>query len=210
MTEKKEKMYFDIVARYHFHDARWFMIIGFAPMIVGAVGMIGSSVSYFGLSFDIGSFFGFGPFILTESMIMIPVIFIISMLFFAGGLEWYVLCRHCPCYEYSGKEHGNENRFYCLANWASPKWFKYKPGKISRGGQFTFLFFSGFFVLAPIFYLIDRWEFVIIQLVLAITFFATLRQWGCSHCPNFGCILNTVPEENRKKFLEAMEQGKIY
>ncbi len=210
MAEQKDKMYFDIVARYHFHDARWFMIIGFAPMIVGAVGMIGSSVSYFGLSFDIGSFFGLGSFVLTESMIMIPVIFIISMLFFAGGLEWYVLCRHCPCYEHSGKEHGNENRFYCLANWASPKWFKYKPGKISRAGQFTFLFFAGFFVLAPIFYLIDRWEFVIIQLVVAFTFFTTLRQWGCSHCPNFGCVLNTVPEENRKKFLEAMERGEIY
>lgn len=210
MTEKKERMYFDVVARYHFHDARWFMVIGFAPIIVGAIGMIESPISYFGLSFDIGPFFGLGPFVLTESMIMIPVFFIISMLFFVGGLEWYVLCRHCPCYEHSGKEHGNENRFYCLANWASPKWFKYKPGKISKAGQATFLFFALFYTLVPIFYLLYRWEFVLIQIVMAVLFFTTIRHWTCSHCPNFGCVLNTVPEENRAKFLEAMERGEIY
>jgi hypothetical protein len=210
MSEEKQNVCCDVVTRYHFHDARWFAIIGFAPLIVGAVGMIGSTVSYFGLSFDIGTFVGLSPFILTESMLMIPIIFIVSMLFFAGGLEWYVLCRHCPCYEYSGKDHNNEKRFYCLGNWGSPKIFKYKPGRISRGGQATFLFFSGFYVLSPIFYLIDRWELVIIQLVMAITFFVTLHHWECSHCPNFGCILNAVPEENKKKFLEAMERGEIY
>ena len=210
MDESKDRVYDGVLARYHFHDARWFMILGFAPMIVGAVGMVNSSVSYFGLSFDIGSFFGLAPFVLTESMLMIPVIFIISMLFFAGGLEWYVLCRHCPCYEYSGREHGNENRFYCLGNWGSPKLFKYRPGNISRAGQATFLFFSSFYVLAPIFYLIDRWEFVAIQLVVAISFFATLHHWACSQCPNFGCILNSVPEESRKRFLEAIDRGEIY
>jgi hypothetical protein len=210
MSEEKQNVCCDVVTRYHFHDARWFAIIGFAPLIVGAVGMIGSTVSYFGLSFDIGTFFGLSPFVLTESMLMIPIIFIASMIFFAGGLEWYVLCRHCPCYEYSGKDHNNENRFYCLGNWGSPKIFKYKPGHISRGGQATFVFFSGFYVLSPIFYLIDRWELVIIQLVIAITFFVTLHHWGCSHCPNFGCILNAVPEEKRKKFLEAMERSEIY
>jgi len=166
--------------------------------------MIGSSVSYFGLSFDIGTFLGLSPFILTESMLMIPVIFIISMLFFAGGLEWYVLCRHCPCYEYSGKEHGKENRFYCLGNWGSPKLFKYKPGHISRVEQAIFLIFVAFYALSPIFYLIDRWEF------FALVFFVTLRHWGCSRCPNFGCVLNTVPEEKRMKFLEALEKGEIY
>ncbi len=210
MNENKERTYCGVVARYHFHDVRWFGIFGFAPMIVGIVGMIGSSVSYFGLSFDIGTFLGLSPFILTESILMIPVIFIISMLFFAGGLEWYVLCRHCPCYEYSGKEHGKENRFYCLGNWGSPKLFKYKPGHISRGGQAFFLIFVAFYILSPAFYLIDRWEFFVIQLVMALVFFVTLRQWGCSQCPNFGCVLNTVTEEKRVKFLEALEKGEIY
>jgi hypothetical protein len=210
MGEERQRIYYGVLARYHSHDARWFALFGFAPMIVGAIGMIGSSVTYFGLSFDIGSFFGLGPFVLTESMLMIPVIFIISMLFFAGGLEWYVLCRHCPCYEYSGKEHGNENRFYCLGNWGSPKLFKHKPGPISRGGQAVFILFSSFYVLSPIFYLVDRWEFVAIQLVMAISFFATLRHWACSQCPNFGCILNTVPDENRNQFLEAIARGEVY
>jgi len=206
MSDNKEKMHVGVVMRYHFHDMRWFAILGFAPLIVGTIGMVGSSVSYFGLSFDIGTFLGLSSFTLTESMLMIPIIFVLSMLFFAGGLEWYVLCRHCPCYEYSGRDHGNENRFYCLGNWGSPKLFKYKPGHISRGGQATFVFFSGFYVLSPIFYLIDRWELVIIQLVMVITFFVTLHHWACSHCPNFGCILNAVTEEDRKKFLKAMDR----
>lgn len=210
MSEAKQKMFQRIVARYDFHDARWFAVFGFTPIIVGALGMVGSTVSYFGLSFDIGTFLGLGPFVLTESMIMIPVIFIASMLFFVGGLEWYVLCRHCPCYEYSGKDHGKENRFYCIGNWGSPKIFKYRPGRVSRGGQATFLFFSGFYVLSPIFYLIDRWELAIIQVVVAISFFVTLHHWVCSHCPNFGCILNSVPEEDRQEFLEAIERGEIY
>jgi hypothetical protein len=210
MNVEKQKICYDIIARYNFHDMRWFAILGFAPMIVGAVGMVGSTVSYFGLSFDIGTFLGFSPFVLTESMLMIPIIFIASMLFFAGGLEWYVLCRHCPCYEFSGKDHGNENRFYCLGNWGSPKIFKYKPGHISRTGQVTFVFFSCFYVLSPIFYLFDRWELVIIQIIMAITFFVTLHHWACSHCPNFGCILNAVPQDDREKFLQAIERGEIY
>ncbi len=141
---------------------------------------------------------------------MLILYFIISMLFFAGGLEWYVLCRHCPCYEFSGGEHGNQNRFYCLGNWGSPKLFKDKPGQISRIGQATFLGFTSFFLLFPIVYFVDRWEFVLFQLVMAISFIVTLRHWGCSQCPNFGCILNCVDEKRKKQFLEDLEAGKIY
>jgi hypothetical protein len=210
MTEKKQKVFHGIVARYHFHDARWFAVIGFAPFIIAIAGMVTSSVSYLGWSFDIGAFLGFGSFVLTEPMMMLPLYFIISMLFFAGGIEWYVLCRHCPCYEHSGREHGKENRFYCLANWGSPKIFKYKPRHISRGGQATFLGFTGFFLLFPILYFLDRWEFVLFQLVFAFSFLVTLRHWGCSQCPNFGCILNCVPEDQRGKFLEACAKGEVY
>ena len=210
MNNEKQKVYHDVVARYNNHDARWFATIGFAPYIIAFAGMVTSSISYFGWSFDIGSFFGLGSFVLTEGMIMLIVYFIISMGFFAGGLEWYVLCRHCPCYEYSGEEHGKENRFYCLANWGSPKLFKFKPGGISRLGQATFLIFTAFFLLFPILYFLDRWEFVLFQLVMAVFFIVTLRHWGCSQCPNFSCILNCVPKEKREKFLKAVEAGEVY
>lgn len=210
MTREKKKSYFGIVARYHWHDTRWFATIGFAPFIIAFAGMVTSSISYFGWSFNIGSFLGLGSFVLTESMLMFPVYFIISMLFFAGGIEWYVLCRHCPCYEHSGKEHGNENRFYCLGNWGSPKLFKYKPGHISRAGQAIFLGFTSFFLLFPILYFLDRWEFVLFQLVMAVSFIVTLRHWSCSQCPNFGCILNSVPEDKKEQFLKALESGEIY
>jgi hypothetical protein len=199
-----------VTARYSSRDARWFAGAGFAPMIVGAIGMIGSGVSYFGWAFDIGSFFGAGTFILTESVLMIPLYFFISMLFFAGGVEWYVLCRHCPCYEHSGKEHGNENRFYCLANWGSPRIFECKPGPISRLGQATFLVWTGFYLLFPVVYLVDRWEFVIIQLVMTAVFVLSLRHWVCSQCPNFWCVLNCVDEKSRRRFLEAVERGEVY
>jgi hypothetical protein len=84
MTEEKQKVYHGIFARYHFHDARWFAVIGFAPYVVAFAGMITSSVSYFGWSFDIGSFLGLGPFVLTEAMLMFPVYLIITMLFRRG------------------------------------------------------------------------------------------------------------------------------
>ena len=210
MSELERRKCHDVVAQYHWHDARWFATIGFAPFIIAFAGMVTTSVSYLGWSLDIGSVLGMEPFVLTEGMLMFPVYLIISMLFFAGGIEWYVLCRHCPCYEHSGKPHGKEGRFYCLANWGSPKIFKYKPGHISRVGQATFLLFVSFFLLFPIMYFIDRWEFVLFQLMFALIFALTLRHFGCSQCPNFGCILNCVDEDNRQKFLEDLKEGKIY
>ena len=210
MNEDRQKIFHGVVARYHWHDARWFAAIGFAPYFVAFAGMVTSSISYFGWSFDIGSLLGLGTFELNEGTLMFVVYFIITMVFFAGGLEWYVLCRHCPCYEHSGNEHGREDRFYCLANWGSPKLFKYKPGHISRAAQATFLGFTSFFLLFPIFYYLDRWEFVLFQIVMAISFIVTIRHWTCSHCPNFGCILNCVPEEKKEKFLELLKEGAIY
>lgn len=202
--------YDGVTVRYTVHDMRWFAALGFVPFIVGASGMIFSSVSYFGINYDIGAVLGLGSFVLTESMIMVAVFFLFGMLFFAGGIEWYVLCRHCPCYGYSGKAHGTEGRFYCLANWGSPKLFKYKPGRINRGEQLVFLIWSSLFYALPILYLVDRLELVIVQIIVIVAFFLTLRHWCCSTCPNFGCILNCVPAENKFEFLEALESGQVY
>ena len=210
MSEVKQKTFGGVVARYHWHDARWFATIGFAPYFIAFAGMVTSNVSYFGWSFDIGSLLGLGPFILNEGFLMFILYFAVTMLFFAGGLEWYVLCRHCPCYEFSGVEHGNKNRFYCLGNWGSPKLFKHKPGHISRPAQATFLGFTSFFLLFPIAYFITRWEFVLVQLAMAVSFVATLRHWACSQCPNFGCVLNCADEDSKRQFLEDLKSGKIY
>ncbi|MDF1539213.1 MAG: hypothetical protein P1Q69_09965 [Candidatus Thorarchaeota archaeon] len=207
----KQPIYCGIHARYDGKQARWFAIMSFTAMIVGYVGLWGSSISYLGLSFDIGIFFGLDSFILTESMLMIPIHFIIAMLFFAGGLEWYVLCRHCPCYEHSGLEHGNEKRFYCLANWGSPKLFKYDPTPVSRFGQAVFLIWGiGFAFLFPVIYLFDRFEWLFVFVLVVGSFLMTLRHFHCSTCPNFGCPLNSVPKEKREEFLEKMKSGEIY
>jgi hypothetical protein len=207
---KKQAVYCGIHARYSSRDARWFGTISFSIMIIGYIGMAGSSISYFGLSFDIGGFFGLGSFVLSESMIMIPILFLVSMLFF-GFVEWYVLCRHCPCYEYSGREHGNEDRFYCLANWGSPKIFKYDPTPVSTTGRIVFLVWGiGIAFMTPLFYLWDRIPWLVAYLLATVAFLATLRHWGCSSCPNFGCALNCVPEENRKEFQKKLEAGEIY
>ena len=208
--EEPQRVFFGIVADYGWHDARWFAFFGFAPMLVGAIGMISSGISYLGWSIDTGIQFGTGSLILSESVLMIPVYFAVSMLFFAGGVEWFVLCRHCPCYEHSGARHGNEKKFYCLGNWGSPKLYKYKPGHISRAGQAVFLLWVGFYLFFPILYMLYRWDLVVIQIVVAASFFLTIRHWACSHCPNFGCILNCVPEENKQRFLQAVENGEIY
>ena len=202
--EEKQIIYHGVKARYSWGDTRHFALMGFAPTIVGAVGMITSEISYFGLSFTIGSF------TLTEGMIMIPVFFLFAMLFYAGGVEWYVLCRHCPCYEYSGKEHGNEGRFYCLANWGSPKPFNYKPGHISRGGQLVFLVWTALNMFLPVLYFWNRLDYIFMQVVIVAVLLGTLRHYACSTCPNFGCILNTVQEEKREKFLAAVAAGEVY
>ena len=206
----RQKVYCGIVARYSGRDARWFAVMGWIPFLTAILGMMQSNISYFGFTFDIGAAFGLGSFVLSESILMIPVYFIISMIFFAGGVEWYVLCRHCPCYEYSGKEHGNEGRFYCLANWASPKLFKYDPSPVSTAGRIVFVAWVAFAYLAPILYFWNRLDWVIVQLAVVVGFMITLRQWCCSACPNFGCILNTVPEEKREEFLKLLESGEIY
>ena len=210
VTEEKQMVYCGIHARYSSKDVRWFGIMSFSVMIMAYIGMAGSSISYLGLSFDIGAFLGLGSFVLTESMIMIPVIFLVSMVFF-GFFEWYVLCRHCPCYEYSGKEHGNENRFYCLANWGSPKLFRYDPTPVSTVGRIVFLVWGiGIAFLSPLLYLWDRIPWLISYLLMTVAFFTTLRHWGCSSCPNFGCALNCVPEEKRVEFQKLFDAGEIY
>lgn len=199
-----------IHARYHSKDARWFAIVSLATMLISYIGMINSSIRYFGFSFDIGSFLSLPSIIVSESMIMIPLHFFIAMIFFAG-VEWYVLCRHCPCYEYSGKEHGNKDKFYCLANWGSPKLFQYEPSSVSMAGRVVFLAWGiGFSFLFQTLYLWDRLDWLVAYLLIAFTFLATLRHWACSSCPNFGCALNCVPEDNREGFLKEMESGRIY
>ncbi|UCE10859.1 MAG: hypothetical protein JSW61_02730 [Candidatus Thorarchaeota archaeon] len=211
IATETQTVYCGIHARYHGRDARWFATISFATMLMAYIAMAGSSISYLGLTFDIGTLIGLGPFVLTESMIMIPIHFLVSMLFFAGGIEWYVLCRHCPCYEHSGKEHGNDKRFYCLANWGSPKLFKYDPSPVSRAGQAIFLIWGiGYAFLFPLIYLWDRLDWLLAYLIVTFAFLATLRHWACSSCPNFGCPLNHVPSENREEFMKKLESGEIY
>jgi hypothetical protein len=207
----KQNIHCGIHARYSSKEARWFATVSFAVMIVAYIAMWGSSISYFGFSFDIGSFLGLDSFLLTESMLMIPLHFLVAMIFFGGGVEWYVLCRHCPCYEHSGKEHGNESRFYCLANWGSPKVFKYEPAPVSRAGQVVFLIWGiGFAFLFPIIYLIDRFGWALAYLLVALAFLHTLRHFYCSTCPMFSCALNCVPEEKKEEFILKLESGDIY
>ena len=208
--EHKQKMYCGIAARYSWSEARWFAVMGFIPFIIGILGMLQSDISYFGLTFDIGTLFGLEPLVLSESVIMIPIYFIVAMIFFAGGIEWYVLCRHCPCYEYSGKEHGNDGRFYCLANWGSPKLFKYDPSPVSTIGRIVFVIWVGFAYLFPVLYFWNRIDWLIVQLLIVVSFMMTLRQWCCSACPNFGCVLNTVPTEKQEEFIKLLESGDIF
>ncbi len=208
--DKRQKVYCGIVARYSGSEARWFAVMGWIPMLIAILGMLQSDIIYFGFTYDLGNALGLGSLVLSESTLMIPVYFVISMIFFAGGIEWYVLCRHCPCYEYSGKEYGKEGRFYCLANWGSPKLFKYDPSPVSTAGRLVFIAWVAFSYLFPIVYFWNRLDWVIVQLLVVGSFVMTLRQWCCSACPNFGCAFNSVPEENRERFMNELKSGAIY
>ncbi|WP_455283871.1 hypothetical protein [[Eubacterium] cellulosolvens] len=197
MTKTDSTFHLGVRLRYDKSDLKWFMLFGWTPLLTGAIFMATSSISYLGLGFMIG------PLAINEGTIMILPLLALSMTFFVG-VEWYVLCRHCPIYQYSGQEHDNEKRFYCVGNWGSPKLFRYKPGKISWIEKVTFILWPTLSFCFPLLYVLDRFELILIQLLIVFVFWFTLNHWLCASCPNFGCILNHVPSDQRREFQETM------
>lgn len=112
-------------------------------------------------------------------------------IFFFEMWEIRILCSHCPYYAEKGRI------LHCIVNYGSLKLWKYHPEPIGRSEKIQLI--VGFIILGgyPFPFLISGNQFLLAGSALwaLVMVFWTLRKYTCSHCVNFSCVLNTVPDE---------------
>ncbi|MDM8536017.1 hypothetical protein QUF70_04620 [Desulfobacterales bacterium HSG17] len=121
---------------------------------------------------------------------------ILYAVIFFGFIEIRVMCSHCPHYAESGKS------LKCWANYGSPKFWKYRPGPMTKVENIIFL---GSFLIIwgyPLIILTVSLQIFLLILYAMTTcgFFVTLKIYMCSQCMNFACPLNSV--EDRSEFFK--------
>jgi len=123
--------------------------------------------------------------------------FMVIFIYFPGW-EIRILCSHCPYYAEKGRV------LHCIANYGSPKVWKYHPEPMSRPEKAQLII--GFITLVgyPFPFLILGRQYILGFLALwgGAIFFWTLRKYTCSKCVNFSCPLNQVPKEVIDEYLE--------
>jgi len=161
-----------LMCRYEARDTLHFFMI-FVPFLITAVGGVIYS--------------GYGWWLLGWLAYMFLFFFV---------WEGRVLCSHCPYWAEPGRV------LRCHANYGVIKFWKYRPGPMSRweGGQF--LIGALLLILYPLVFLILGHEYLLaaIGLVSAISFGYLLRRNTCSRCINFSCPLNDVAPATRQAF----------
>jgi len=109
------------------------------------------------------------------------------------------MCSHCPHYA-----EPKLKSLKCWANYGSYKFWKYKPGPMSKMEKIVFLTGMATVFIFPLFFLFSTKEIFLLLLYLLTlgSFFTTLKNFLCTQCMNFACPLNAVPEETRNKFFK--------
>lgn len=124
------------------------------------------------------------------------VVWIAVCLGFFGALEIRVLCSHCPHYAEEG------STLKCWANHGSPKFFKYRPGPLSKAE--TFWLIAGLVAMwgipVPFFVIGGMWFLLGVYALVTAGFFVTVKMFLCPQCMNFACPANSVPEKARAAF----------
>ncbi|MDO9565674.1 MAG: hypothetical protein Q7J15_02910 [Candidatus Desulfaltia sp.] len=105
------------------------------------------------------------------------------------------LCTHCPHYCEDSK------RLPCLSLWNFKKIFKPRPGPWSLTDKMMLLVLMSIICAFPIYWIFQDKLLLIIYILSVINFVVTLKKYECSRCIYFHCPNNSVPEENRKRFL---------
>jgi hypothetical protein len=133
------------------------------------------------------------------------------MLLFFNVIETWLLCRHCPYYARSGKT------LHCLANHGCLKLWKYNPAPMNGLERNTMRFFFALFFTYPelvqgygLLQMEATWDLaytaymglLIVTAVSSGAAYILLRKYFCSHCVNFSCPLNRVPQETVKRYLD--------
>jgi hypothetical protein len=136
-----------------------------------------------------------------------------------GVFEIRFLCSHCPYYA------ENSRVLHCLANHGSIKWWRYRPGPMSKLERFLMYFLViTIFLVFPMAILGHGIWFLsahyaeyglaallgLVGITAAFLFsslgsYALLRIFYCCRCVNFSCPFNTVPGSLVNAYLERNE-----
>ena len=117
-------------------------------------------------------------------------VWVLFLIVFFTLWEIRILCSHCPFYA------EDANTLHCIANYGSPKVWKYHPEPMSQSEKIQLLIGFGLFGGWNLIWLISAgdWVFAGLHLVLIAGFFTWLTQRVCNQCVNFSCPLNHVPK----------------
>ena len=119
-----------------------------------------------------------------------------SLVFFFGW-EARVLCSHCPMWAEEGRV------LRCHANYGVLKFWKYRPGPMSRSEQVQFIIGALIWLGFPLVLTVLGGEYLwaAAGLVAAISAAYNLRKVSCGRCINLSCPLNAVPKSEADVYL---------
>jgi hypothetical protein len=113
---------------------------------------------------------------------------LVYAIFFFFGWEARILCSHCPYW-------AEESRvLHCHANYGVVKFWKYRPGPMSRAEQVQFTVGVIALVLYPIVFLFLGGQYLLTAIVIVsdVSWGYLLRHNTCVRCINFSCPMNAV------------------
>lgn len=111
-------------------------------------------------------------------------------LFFFFVWEARVLCSHCPMWAEQGRV------LYCHTNNGVIKFWKYRPGPMSRSEKAQFLVGASIWLLFPLVFMLMGQAYFLSLIMLTSTVSAvySISRLSCTRCINFSCPMNAVPK----------------
>ncbi len=112
------------------------------------------------------------------------------LLLFFFGWEARVLCSHCPMWAEEGRV------LRCHANYGVIKFWKYRPGPMSKAEQWQFIagVLIGMGYPLALMLLGKQWPWAVAGLAALTSGAYNLRKISCSRCIHFSCPANAVPK----------------
>ena len=119
-------------------------------------------------------------------------------IFFFFGWEGRVLCSHCPYWAEPSRV------LHCHANYGVIKFWKYRPGPMSRSEKIQFAAGALALIFYPVVFLFLGRQFLLaaIAIVAGVSWAYLLRRNVCVRCINFSCPMNAVPRELVNAYLQ--------
>jgi hypothetical protein len=162
-----------LMCHYDARDSVKFLMVALPFMVIASIGAIQA---------------GYGWYLL---------LWLAYCLFFFFGWEARVLCSHCPMWAEEGRV------LRCHANYGVIKFWKYRPGPMSKAEQAQFiigvLIWMGFPLVLAV--LGGEYLWAVAGLITAVSGAYNLRNVSCGRCVNFSCPANAVPKAEVDAYL---------